>query len=149
MEGIEDWMAKQDQIDYRQLEAGYEFPPASYRVDSSMVGAYLEAVEEDSSLYGDSGLVPPMVIAAHALTALSKTMAFPAGAVHVSQVVEFTGTVGTGDTITSRASVGRTQKRGRFHLLSIDLSACKDDDRVVFRGRTDFILPEPSEGAAP
>ena len=146
MEGIEDWMAKQDQIDYRQLEAGYEFPPASYRVDSSMVGAYLEAVEEDSSLYGDSGLVPPMVIAAHALTALSETMAFPAGAVHVSQVVEFTGAVDTGDTITSRARVGRTQKRSRFHLLSIELSACKDDDRVIFRGRTDFILPEPNEG---
>ena len=145
---FEGWMAEHEQIDYRQLEAGYEFPPASYRMDSSTVRAYLEAVEEESNLYGDSGLVPPMAIAAHALAALSKAVAFPAGAIHISQVVEFAGTVDTRDTITSRARVGRNQKRGRFHLLSIDLSACKDDDRVVFRGRTDFILPEPNEDPA-
>ena len=140
-------MAEQDQIDYRQLEAGYGFAPATYRVDSAAVSAYLEAVEEDNSLYGDSGLVPPMAIATHALAALSKAITFPAGSVHVSQVVEFTGTVGTGDTITSSARVGRTQKRGRFHLLSIELSACKDNDEVVFRGRTDFILPQTNEGS--
>jgi hypothetical protein len=142
-------MPEHEQIDYRQLEAGYEFPPASYRLDSSMVHAYLEAVEEDSSLYRDSGLVPPMAIAARALAALSEAVSFPDGAVHVSQVVESVDTADTRDTITSYASVGRIQKRGRFHLLSINLSARKDGDRVVFRGKTDFILPEKNEDGAP
>ena len=142
-------MPEHEQIDYRQLEAGYEFPPISYRIDSSMVDAYLEAVEEDSSLYRDSDLVPPMAIAAQALAALSKAVSFPDGAVHISQVVEFVDTADTRDTITSYASVGRIQKRSRFHLLSINLSACKDGDRVVFRGKTDFILPEKNESSAP
>ena len=43
-------MPEHEQIDYRQLEAGYEFPPASYRVDSSVVAASLEAAEEVDSL---------------------------------------------------------------------------------------------------
>jgi len=138
-------MAERDQIDYRQMEAGFEFPPARYRVDSSAVGAYLATVEEDSSLYADSELVPPMAIAAQALAAMSKAVTFPAGSVHVSQVVEFTGTVSTEDTITSRARVGRAQKRGRFHLLSMEIIASKDNGEVAFRGRTDFILPQTDE----
>jgi len=144
-----DRMPEHEQIDYRQLEAGYEFPPISYRIDSSMVDAYLEAVEEDSSLYRDSDLVPPMAIAAQALVALSKAVSFPDGAVHISQVVEFVDTADTRDAITSYASVSRIQKRSRFCLLSINLSACKDVDRVVFRGKTDFILPEKNESSAP
>jgi len=142
-------MPEHEQIDYRQLEAGYEFPPASFQVDSSIVDSYLEAVEEDSSLYRDSDLVPPMAIAAQALAVLSKAVSFPDGAVHVSQVVEFVDTADTRYAITSYASVGRIQKRSRFYLLSINLSACKDVDRVVFRGRTDFILPEKNEDSAP
>ena len=63
-------MEERDQIDYRQMEAGFEFPPARYRVDSSAVRAYLATVEEDNSLYVDSGLVPPMAIAAQALAAI-------------------------------------------------------------------------------
>jgi hypothetical protein len=76
-------------------------------------------------------------------------VSFPDGAVHVSQVVEFIDTADTRDAITSYASVGRIQKRSRFYLLSINLSACKDVDRVVFRGKTDFILPEKNEDSAP
>ncbi len=135
-------MSDSNQIDYRMLEAGYEFPPTSYQVDSSIVADYLTAVGNDSDLYRDSDLVPPMALAAHALAALSGTVSFPDGSVHVSQSVEFTGTITTGDIITSQAAVGRIQKRGKFHMLSMNLTARKDDNRVVFRGKTDFILPE-------
>jgi len=134
-------MSEADQIDYRTLEAGYEFSPASYQVDSSRVTAYLAAVKDDSDLYRESDVVPPMAVAAHALTALSGKVSFPDGTVHVSQSVEFLGTVRTGDTITSRSKVGRTSKRGKFHMLSINITASKDDNEVVFRGKTDFILP--------
>ncbi|HEY91719.1 MAG TPA: hypothetical protein G4O07_07780 [Dehalococcoidia bacterium] len=137
-------MSDSNRIDYRMLEAGYGFPPTSYRVDSSMVTAYLTAVGDDSDLYRDSDLVPPMALAAHALAALSGTVSFPDGSVHVSQSVEFAGTITTGDTITSQATVGRIQKRGKFHMLSMNLTACKPDNSVVFRGKTDFILPEQS-----
>ena len=138
-------MADSNPVDYRNLEAGYEFPPVSYRVDSSMVAAYLAAVEDDSDLYRDSDLVPPMAVAAHALAALSGTVSFPDGSVHVSQSVEFAGAVTAGDTITSQATVGRIQKRGRFHMLSMNLTARRPDDSVVFRGKTDFILPEQDQ----
>ena len=135
-------MSDSNRIDYRKLETGYEFPSTGYRVDSSMVSAYLAAVGDDSDLYRDSDLVPPMAVAAYALSALSGTVSFRDGSVHVSQSVEFAGAITTSDTITSQATVARIQKRGKFHMLSMNLTARKDDNSVVFRGKTDFILPE-------
>lgn len=138
---------EEQRVDWRLLEAGYEFPPAEYRIDATGVAVFLEAVDGDAGLYRGPGLVPPMALAAHCLAALSEAVSFPEGAVHVSQVVEFTDTAAVGDTITGYARVGRSQKRGRLHLLSIDLCACREDGRVVLRGRTDFILPQSEEGA--
>ena len=135
----------QQRIEYEKLTTGYEFVPTSFKLDSKVVMAYLKAVEDNNRIYEEDKIVPPMAIAAQALAAMSKAVTFPAGSVHVSQVVEFTGAVSTEDTITSRARVGRAQKRGRFHLLSMEIIACKGNDEVVFRGRTDFILPQTDE----
>ena len=38
---------------YYELETGYEFPPASYELERSMVSAYLQAVGRE----GDDALV--------------------------------------------------------------------------------------------
>ena len=82
-------MPKQQKIEYRQIEAGYEFPPASYKLDSSMVAAYLKATGETSRLFQHTGLVPPMAIAACAMAALSERISIPPGTIHVSQKIEF------------------------------------------------------------
>lgn len=134
-------------VDCRQLEAGFEFPATSYRVDAPAVAAYLAAVDEPDSLYREASLVPPMAIAARAMVALSEAIAFPDGAVHVSQSVGFLGLASTEDTLIGRARVDRVQRRGRLHLIAIELSADRDDGQPVLRARTDFILPQDGETA--
>lgn len=134
------------QIDYSQLEEGYEFPPASIRLEKAEVARYIRAVEETDTLYRDSSLVPPMAVAAHAMAALSKGISLPPGAIHVSQELNFLDTVNTGDTIISRSKVSRNQNRGKFHMLTVDLNVYKQDNKPILNGRTSFILPQAGEG---
>lgn len=128
-------------IDIREAAAGYRFPPVSYRIDSAGVADYLGAVDEDDARYRDTGLVPPMAVAALALAALSEGMTMPPGAIHVSQEVEFLAVVSTADTVTSRATVTRSQNRGKFHMITVNLSAVNQGEKEVMTGKTGFILP--------
>jgi len=138
-------MTKQPKLEYSQIEVGYEFPPASYKLDPSMVSAYLKAVEETSRLYHDTGLVPPMAIAAYAMAALSESISLPPGAIHVTQELEFIDTVSAGDTITCHARVSRKQNRGRLHLMTVDLDVFNQNQKAVLAGKVGFVLPEPAK----
>lgn len=135
-------MLRPRKIEYDHLVIGYEFPPASYELDSAMVSTYLKAVEETSSLYQDTGLVPTMVVAACAIKALSDGICLPPGTIHVSQEFEFIDTVSINDTLISYARVSRKQSRRKFHLLTIDLNVFNQRQKAVLKGKTSFILPE-------
>ncbi len=133
-------MQKQ-KIDYSELTTGYEFPQTSFRVDTTMVAAYLRAVDDTTTLYRNTNLVPPMALVALAMAALSKSISLPEGAIHVSQELEFLDTVSPKDTITSSARVSRKQKSGRFHLLTIELHLRSQNNVEVLSAQTEFILP--------
>ena len=137
-------MPDKQKIEYSQLETGFEFPPSSYKLDSTMVVTYLKAVEEKSKLYQDTSTVPPMAIAAHAMAALSEGICLPPGTIHVSQEFAFLDTANVDDTFTSYARVGKKQSRGTFNLLVVDLDVTDQDMKKVLTGKTSFILPEYS-----
>jgi len=138
----EDRMSQQPKVEFQQLEAGYEFPPASYSLDSSIVATYLRAIEDTSSLYQTAGLVPPMAVAAYAMTTLSDSISLPPGTIHVSQELEFMSVVNVGDTITCSARVIRKQDRGRLRLMTVALDVLNQDQKKVLSGKTSFVLPE-------
>lgn len=138
-------MTKQPKLDYRQMEVGHEFPPTSYKLGVSMVSTYLKAVDETTQLYRDIELVPPMAIAAYAMAALSQGISLPQGTIHVSQELEFMGTVSIRDTITCHAEVSRKQNRGRLHLMTIDLDVFNQNQKKVLAGKVGFALPEYDE----
>jgi len=135
-------MTEKQKAEYRQLEAGYEFPPSGCQVDAATISAYLGAVEETSHLYRDTGMVPPMAVAALVMASLSEHISFPAGAIHVSQELEFINTVSTTDVLTSHARVARKQDRGKLCLLAIDLNVFNQAKKKVLAGKTSFVLPE-------
>ena len=136
-------MSEHKQIGYQDLKAGQEFPPAAFQVDSTTVDDYLKAVEEDNAIYQNTGLVPPMAVAALALKSLISAISMPPGTIHVSQEFEFIDTVNTQDTLTSRASVSRAQERGKLHLISVDINVSNQKQKPVLAGKASFILPVP------
>jgi len=128
-------------LEYQDLREGQEFPPASFQLDAATVADYLKAVEEDNVIYENSGLVPPMAVAALSLKALINAISMPPGTIHVSQEFEFIDAVSTQDTLTSLARVGRVQERGKLHLITIETSVLNQQNKAVLAGKTGFILP--------
>jgi len=128
---------------YSQLEAGYEFPPGNFVLDASRVSLFLEAVQDTSYPYRESRLIPPMAVAALAMSTLSNTISLPPGSIHVSQELGFVAAVSQDDTLTSYAKISRAQKRGKLHLISVDINVRNQDQQTVLTGKTSFILPQP------
>ena len=131
-----------------QLDAGYEFSPASYDLDAATIAKHLKAVGESGSLYWQSdnpqaltGLVPPMAITTYATTMLLQRLSLPPGSIHVTQEVEFLKAIEVGTRITCQAKVSQKWKRGKFHLLTIDLSVLDQSQELVQSGKVGFILP--------
>lgn len=132
---------KQPKIEYEKLPAGYEFAPASFRLDSERVRAYLNAVEDHNGIYEEHKIIPPMATAALAMAAMSSGLALPPGAIHVSQNLEFINVVRIGERLTSYARVNRKVARGKFHMLTININVLNQRNETVLSGETSFILP--------
>mgnify|MGYP001562817865 CR=1 FL=1 len=128
---------------YSQLEAGYEFPPGNFALDASRVSLFLEAVQDTSYPYQQSRLIPPMSVAALAMAALSNTISLPPGSIHVSQELGFVAAVSQDDILTSYAKISRAQKRGKLHLISVDIDVRNQGQQTVLTAKTSFILPRP------
>lgn len=135
--------------EYSELTTGYEFVPKKFKLDKEKVTAYLKAVEGNRHIYDEQEVVPPMAIAALAMAALSEGIAFPPGAIHVSQELQFLDTVSIDETITSQAKISRKLERGKFHMLTISINVQNERKIPVLAGETSFILPLETTEAKP
>ena len=133
----------QQKIDYGELITGYEFAPTSFRPDGEMVTAYLSAIEGDKRIYEENKIVPPMAVAALAMAEMSASISLLSGTIHVSQELQFLGTVGINEPLTSYARVNRKVERGKFHMLTIGINVLNQKQATVLTGETSFILPLP------
>ena len=131
----------QPRIEYEKLTAGYEFAPTDFQLDDGKVAAYLQAVDDDTHIYEEHKVVPPMAVAALAMAALSTGLVLPDGTIHVSQDLEFNDVAGIGERLTSYARVKRKVERGKFHILTIDINVTNQNNTKIVIGETSFILP--------
>jgi acyl-coenzyme A thioesterase PaaI-like protein len=139
-------MTTDPKIEFNQLTAGFEFPARCYTFDSLRVLIYLKAVRETNEAYLTGGIVPPMLVTAYAMAALSGSISMPAGTIHVTQELDFLALVKTGDTVTCCSKVSRKQDRGGMHIMSTDIVVTNQRQEKVLTGRVGFILPDPVEG---
>ena len=138
-------MPQEQEIEFSQLEVGYEFSPSRYNLDQATVANYLKAVEDESSLYQDTDLVPPMVVAVYVMKALSDDVTLPPGTIHISQELQFVAAVSVDDSLINNARVSRQQTRGKLHLLNIELNVFNQNQEKVLTGTTSFSLPVSDE----
>jgi acyl dehydratase len=132
----------EEKTNYYQLKPGFEFPAKKYKMDYETVSDYINSVGEKNEIYKNTGLVPPMALAALAMAAMAEGSSFPPGTVHVSQELEFSGTVYVGDTIECSGKVARRQDRGGLHLMTTELYVCNGTHDQVLTGKVGFILPD-------
>jgi len=131
----------QQKVEYDKLVNGYEFAPASFKLDTETAGVYLKAVEDNNHIYKEDKIAPPMAIAALAMAAMSTGLTLPLGAIHVSQELEFINIINIDEMLTSYAKVNRKVERGKFHMLTIGINVENQKKTTVMSGETSFILP--------
>jgi hypothetical protein len=124
----------------KDLPIGYQFPSVSYELTESIIAKYLGAVGDQQDFL-KAGIVPPLAIAACAITALSQSFAVPPGSIHASQELEFLGIVPVGSTISCGGKIAHRLERGRLNLMSIEISALNQDEQEVLTGKATIAIP--------
>jgi len=132
-------MSDQQHLDFSQLEAGHQFPPASYVLEPGLIDSYLTATTEMNTIYAEKSVVPPTAVAAYALAALASEMKIPPGTIHTSQEIESVASVHVNDTITSYARVAAKRSRKNMEMMSIDFEVTNQNGTTVLRGKTTFM----------
>jgi hypothetical protein len=125
---------------FAQLPVGFEFPPTILRLSRSHISKYLEAID-DSIDFLKAGLVPPLILAACANTALSKSFTAPPGTIHVSQEFEFLKTVYIGDTVSCRGLIAQKLERGRLNLIVLEINILDENSEKVLSGKATITVP--------
>ncbi len=139
-------MTQKSKTDFYTVAVGFEFPSKAYMLDSELIGAYLGAVKESHVLYSEQKLVPPLAIAAYAMTALSESSTFPPGTVHVTQELDFLKEVLVGESITCRSKVTRRLDRAGMRIMTTEIDVFDRNEQKVLAGRVGFVLPAPGAG---
>jgi hypothetical protein len=129
-----------NKIDFTRLETGFEFPSSSFQIDIKMVDDYLNSVEDKNPLYRKNNLIPPVAIAAFAMSALMKNAEFPGVAIHLSQDIELLNPAHINSTISSRARVKRKQKIGNSYAITIEMNANDEINTPILKGKTMFMV---------
>ena len=127
-------------ISFEQLVAGYEFPSISYELSESLISKYLEAVGGQQHFL-TSGIVPPLAIAAYAMSALSQSFSVPPGSIHASQEFEFLKLVPIGTTISCSGKIAQKVQRGKLQLVVLEINALNQDKEKVLSGKATIVVP--------
>ena len=122
---------------FAELDSGYEFPPANYELNSTIISTYNEAVEASLKV---TDVVPPLAIAAYALKAVSQNFALPPGSIHVNQEFEFFKQVPVGTCINCRAKIAQRINRAKLNMLVIELNAFDQSNGKILSGKATIIL---------
>lgn len=127
-------------ISFEELAVGYEFPATNYELSQPLIARYLEAVG-GQQYFLTSGVVPPLAIAAYAMTALSQSFSVPPGSIHASQEFEFLKLVPIGSTVSCGGKIVQKVQRGRLYLVVLEINALNQDKEKVLSGKATIAVP--------
>ena len=131
-------------MDLNALEPGQLLVEREVVITTDRAAAYLDAVGDDSPLYGEEGLVPPMAVAAIVMSEAIEAISMPAGTVHTTQELTFARPVASGAMLRCTAKVASNSVRRGTRFLALDLRGDCDDD-VAVEGRTTLAIAEQDE----
>jgi acyl dehydratase len=127
-------------LSFKQLPVGFEFPPTSYELTEPVIAKYLEAVGEETDFL-TLGIVPPLAIAACAMTALSQSFTVPPGSIHASQELEFLKVVPIGASVSCGGKIAQKLERGSLNLVMLEINVLNQAGEKVLTGRATIAAP--------
>ena len=137
----------EEKIEFKDLNAGYEFAPSEFQLDLDRVVAYLKASDSSANLYLERNIVPPVAVGALAMGSMMDNLVLPPGAIHVTQDFTFHRPAKIGEKLSSRSSVKRKVDRSRLQMLTITINVVDSNNEPVLTGDIGFIVPSVTEAA--
>jgi len=123
------------------LDPGQTICTRDDAVTADLVERYTAAVQDDSRIYAEEGLVPPMAVAALVMAAAMEEIELPAGAVHTGQELRFVRPVPVGSLVRCTAVVASNSVRRGTRFLALDLTGAVNGAPAV-EGRTTLAVAE-------
>lgn len=131
-------------IDYSTLQPGQPLSHELLMLDADSIAAYVDAVSDSSMPASADGapLVPPMAIAALALSAVINVLQIPGGTIHAGQELDFRKALPVGATLTCDATLAQNSVRRGWRFLVVNLMAADEGGNAVMSGKSAIMLPE-------
>jgi len=108
------------------LPKGYEFDIGAIDVTQDGVERYLAAIEDTNAVYNETGLAPPVAVAALALTQLLEMIDLPDGTLHIGQEIEMHGGVPIGAQLSMRGWIAQRSVRQGAVISVIEFALTLD-----------------------
>ncbi len=119
------------------LPKGHQFDIGAIDVAQAGVERYLAAVEDTNAVYAETGLAPPVAVAALALTQLLEMIDLPDGTLHIGQEIESHGGVPIGANLSMRGWIAQRSVRQGAVISVIEFALTPEGSDVpVLTGRT-------------
>ena len=100
------------------LDTERDLDLGSFDAAPDLVEAYLRSVGDSLPVYHETGIVPPLYLAATALGSLLRRLALPPGAIHSLQEVATLKPVPIGGEIKVSASLEKPRRRGGLEFIT-------------------------------
>ncbi len=129
------------------LPKDHEFSPTTFELSAGYVDAYLVATRDASTIYADTGLVPPLAVAARALGALLDVIELPAGSLHTGQEVDVQAGVAAPVSLEMSGRIAQRSKRAGLIIavLEFQVSQAGKSDSILTGRTTIMMRQEASE----
>ncbi len=122
------------------VAVGHVFDSVTIEIEPERVNAYVESVGDNQAFYQEAALAPPLAVVAFALGNLLERVALPPGSLHVSESVEFLGSVNIGDSVECHSRLAQRSQRSGW-LVSVLEAEVSIDGRTVSTARATVMSP--------
>jgi len=127
-------------IDFHAVATGDVLPAFTMSISADEVREYLRATGEDTAVWLEAGVVPPLAALALTLAALTDEMPLPAGVIHSGQEVDFVHAIPIEAEITGFAVIDRRSERAGVLMTQLGFELhCEDE--VAARGKITIVMP--------
>ncbi len=111
-----------------------------WQLTPGWVADYLAAVGDQSPAYRETGLAPPLALAAKTLGELLEKLSLPAGAIHSLQEVEALGPISHSQQVRGTARLERTRQRGGMEFRTVAYRLSDGTGRALLNGKSTVLI---------
>jgi hypothetical protein len=121
------------------LPKGHQLDAGEVAITPEGVESYLAAVTDSNAVYGETGLAPPLAVAALALARLLEVIRLPGGTLHTGQEIEMNGGVPIGAKLSMSGRIAQRSERAGMTIIVIEFSLSNNANKLL-TGRTTLMV---------